>query len=106
MIVVLLPTSSTLKRGPYSGGEGSDIALNVQRMGHWMALSPAFAWSIFSQSVGTGTCTLLNASSLTLARFIALITALLQVRLTATDDDGASSYDDASVTINNVATDD
>jgi hypothetical protein len=51
--------------GPYSGGEGSDIALNGATASDTDGPGPlSYLWTIDSSSVGTGTCSLTNAASL------------------------------------------
>lgn len=89
--------------GPYSGNEGSDIALDGGSAFDSDGTVESTVWTIVSQSVSPGTCTLSNADSLTVATIKCTDNGSATVRLTATDDDGASSYDDATVTIENVA---
>lgn len=87
--------------GPYSGGEGSDIALNGGSASDDDGTIVSTVWTIESQSVGPGSCTLSNASSLTNATIKCTDNGTAVVKLTATDDDGASISDTANVTVNN-----
>lgn len=88
--------------GPYSGGEGSAIALNGASASDDDGTVVSTTWTIQSQT-SAGTCNLANANSLTGATLTCTDNGSVTVRLTATDDDGASAHSDAIVTVNNVA---
>jgi hypothetical protein len=87
--------------GPYSGGEGSAIALSGTATDDGSVAS--VVWTIDSSNVGTGVCTLTNATTLTTATITCTDNGAAVVKLTATDDDGATASATANVTINNVA---
>jgi len=87
--------------GTYTGGEGSDIALSGGSASDSDGTISSTIWTIISKSVGSGDCTLSNATSLTGATIKCTDNGSAVVRLTATDDDNASAYDEAGVTINN-----
>lgn len=90
--------------GPYSGDEGSDIALDGASASDSDGTVASTVWSILDQSgVSPGSCSLSNASSLTAATINCTDNGVVTVRLTATDDDSASASADASVTVTNVA---
>ena len=93
--------------GPYSGGEGSDIALDGGSASDADGPGPlTYLWTIDgTPSVGTGTCSLTNATSLTGATLKCTDNGSATVKLTATEAGagGKSGSDTATVTINNVA---
>jgi hypothetical protein len=91
--------------GPYSGDEGSDIALNGATASDGDGPGPlSHLWTIDSSSVGTGSCSLANATSLTLATIKCTDNGTATVKLTATEaGPGKSTSDTANVTIDNVA---
>jgi hypothetical protein len=92
--------------GEYSGGEGSDIALDGGSAYDSDGTIASTVWSIVDQSgVDPGSCSLLNKTSLTSASIKCTDNGSVTVRLTATDNDGASSHDDARVDVYNVAPD-
>jgi hypothetical protein len=86
--------------GPYSGAEGSDIALSGTATDSDGSIT-ATQWSIVSQDVSPGNCILSNDTSLTGATIKCTDNGTATVRLTATDADSASSSADAAVTITN-----
>jgi hypothetical protein len=89
--------------GPYSGNEGSNISLNGATASDSDGTVASNVWSIQDDSgVSPGSCTLSNASSPT-ATINCTDNGSVTVRLTATDDDGASASDDATVTVSNLA---
>jgi PKD domain len=91
--------------GPYGGGEGSDIALNGASASDTDGPSPlSYSWTIDGSSVGAGSCSVSNDTSLTLATIKCTDNGTATVTLTATEaGPGLSGSDTASVTINNVA---
>jgi hypothetical protein len=89
--------------GPYSGDEGSAIALDGGSASDPDGSVASTVWSIESESVGAGSCSLANETSLTTATITCTDDGTATVRLTATDDDGATAYDEATVTVSNVA---
>ena len=91
--------------GPYSGGEGSDIGLSGGTASDPDGPGPlSYLWEIDTSSVGTGSCALANATSLTLATIECTDNGTATVKLTATEaGPGLSGSDTASVTIDNVA---
>jgi len=86
--------------GPYSGAEGSDIALSGTATDSDGSIT-ATQRSIVSQNVSPGNCILSNDTSLAGATIECTDNGTATVRLTATDDDNASSSADAAVTITN-----
>ena len=90
--------------GPYSGAEGSAIALNGGSYTDTdgpASPAPTFAWSIDSESVTPGACTLANATSLTTATVTCTDNGSATVKLTVTDGLLAAGSDTATVTITN-----
>jgi len=72
--------------GPYSGDEGSDIGLNGATASDGDGPGPlSYLWAIDSSSVGTGSCSLTNATSLTLATIKCTDNGTATVKLTATE---------------------
>jgi hypothetical protein len=88
--------------GPYSGGEGSNIALDGASASDTDGTIASYLWSIDSSSVGTGSCSLSNATSL-VASINCTDNGTAVVKLLVTDNLGATNSDTANVTINNVA---
>ncbi len=91
--------------GPYSGGEGSNIALSGASASDTDGPGPlSYLWTIDNSSVGTGSCSLSNATSLATATINCTDNGTATVKLTATEaGPGLSTSATASVTINNVA---
>ena len=89
--------------GTYAGGEGGDINLDGASASDSDGSIASVLWTIDSESVGSGSCSLGNASSLTLATINCTDDGVAIVKLTATDNDGASTFDTANVTVDNVA---
>jgi hypothetical protein len=89
--------------GPYAGGEGGGIPLDGASATDSDGTISTTTWEIVSDAaVAPGECTLSNTSSLT-ASISCTDNGTATVRLTATDDDGASTSDDATVNVSNVA---
>jgi hypothetical protein len=90
--------------GPYAGAEGSDIALDGASASDTDGSVTDTVWSIQDDTgVSPGSCTLANAGSLDSATISCTDDGSATVRLTATDDDGASSTSYATVEVSNVA---
>jgi hypothetical protein len=90
--------------GPYSGNEGSPITLSGSASDPDGPGPLSYLWTIESSSVGSGSCSLANATSLTSATITCTDDGTATVRLTATEaGPGSSGSDTAEVTISNVA---
>lgn len=87
--------------GTYSSDEGSPIPLDSGSASDTDGSIASVAWSIESASVGTGSCSLSNASSLSLATINCSDNGTAIVKLTATDNEGATAFDTANVIIDN-----